>query len=184
MPAFLKFFTEFGPLVAFFLSHKIFVLSAATATIIIFSLISLAITYYFTKKLSPLLIATVLILAIFGSLTLFTGNMIFIKIKPTILNILFAAILLGGAFITKKGLLKYILGEKIPLTDEAWVIFSKRWGYFFLFLATINEIIWRNFSEEFWVTFKAFGMISITLIFMLTQISFLAKNNPDNINKQ
>lgn len=175
MPKALKTLLDFLPLIAFFLSYRIYGIIPATAVIVVLSLISLAIGYYFERKLLPMPLFTAILLLIFGSITIFTGNPTFIKIKPTIINLLFASILSVGLLFNKI-FLKSLLSEQLDLSDKNWIIFSKRWIYFFLFLAVINEIVWRNFSEEFWVSFKVFGLISLTVIFVFMQRSFLLEN--------
>ena len=104
-----------------------------------------------------------------------TGNVTFIKIKPTILYLLFAVILFGGLAMNK-GILKHVFGHGVFLTHNAWLLFSKRWGYFFIFLALLNEIVWRNFSESVWIKFKVFGTIPIIILFMICQLPFLSKH--------
>jgi len=178
----IKSFAEFGPLVIFFFTYKFFGLSVATAAIIVASIISIAIIYYYEKQIPKMILFSTILLLALGSLTLFTGNMLFIKLKPTVLSLLFAAILIGASF-AKKPMLKYLLVEKISLTDDAWLVFSRRWGYFFLFIAIMNEIIWRNFPEDVWVTFKVFGIISSTFIFMLSQLPFLNANKLEHDEK-
>jgi len=110
-----------------------------------------------------------------GSLTIMSNNPIFIKIKPTIVSLIFAAILLFGVF-RKQGYLKKVLGSKIDMHDHAWIELSKRFALLFIFLAVLNEIVWRVYSESTWVTFKVFGISIITCIFILAQAPFFNKN--------
>ena len=170
-----KMIAEMAPLLIFFASYKYTDLITATGLLIIATIIAVSITYVKEKKLSVLPIVSAAILTIFGGLTFFSGNELFIKIKPTIVNMLFAATLIVGA-LKGKGLLQYLLGEALSMKDKAWVTLSLRWGIFFIFLAILNEIIWRNFSTDFWVKFKVFGMLSCTIIFTISQISFIKKN--------
>ena len=103
-----------------------------------------------------------------------TEDDFFIKIKPTIVNLLFASVLFSGlAF--GQSLLKYALGEAFSLTEEGWRVLTIRWGLFFLFLAALNEIVWRNFSEDFWVSFKLWGLMPITMVFAMSQVSLLQR---------
>jgi intracellular septation protein len=174
MNAVVKFCTEMGPLAVFFAVYKFYGLIPATAALVFSTLIALAVTFYYERKLPILPLVSAIILSIMGAITIFSGNPIFLKIKPTIVNTLFAAILLGGVYY-RKGLLQYVMGQAIPLTEEGWLKFSFRFAMLFLGLACLNEIIWRNFSEAFWVQFKVFGMFPLTILFMLTHIPFLKK---------
>ena len=114
------------------------------------------------------------IILIFGGLTIYFDNEVFFKMKPTIINILFAVILYGGVII-KKPLLKYLLGAAIKLEEEGWSILTKRWISFFIALAILNEIIWRTQSTDIWVNFKVFGILPITFIFTLSQFPLIKK---------
>ncbi len=109
---------------------------------------------------------------VFGGLTLYLADDLFIKLKPTIVNCIFGSILLGGlAF--KVPLLKPLLGDAFPLDDEGWVKMTFRWGLFFFFLAVVNEVVWRNFSTDAWVDFKVFGIMPLTMLFAGSQVYFL-----------
>ena len=101
---------------------------------------------------------------------------LFIKMKPTLLNTLFALVLLVGAYGFRRGLLKPLLEMALHMTDEGWRILSLRWGYFFLFLAVLNEVIWRSFSTDFWVSFKVFGMFTLTLAFAASQYTLMKRH--------
>ncbi len=171
----MKFFSEMGPLLLFFVAYKFYGLIPATGVLIIATLFSVSIVYYLEKRIPIMPLASAIILGIFGGLTVFNGDEFFIKIKPTLVNILFAVILLGG-FIKKKGLLKYLFDGALHMNDDAWLKFSLRWAVLFLFLAGTNEIVWRNFDTDFWVKFKVFGMLPITIMFMITQVPFLKRN--------
>ena len=128
----------------------------------------------FLKKVStPLLITSFLVL-IFGGLTIFLKDPTFIKLKPTIVYLLFSFFLFFG-LILKKNFLKIYLSNLIKLNDIGWNILTKRWGIFFIVLALLNEFIWRNFSTDFWVSFKVFGFLPITIIFTFLQKSLIEK---------
>lgn len=180
MPPILKFLLEFGPLLVFFgayigYDYDMFI---ATKYLMAFSLISLAITYYYNKTIPKTLLYSTLTLLILGSITILTKNSSFIKMKPTILYLILACVLFAGLYYNRI-FLKSILGKEFNLSEKAWIALSKRWGYFFVFLALLNEIIWRNFSEIFWVKFKVFGIIPILIIFTIMQIPFITKNNKE-----
>ncbi len=105
---------------------------------------------------------------VFGGLTLILADETFIKIKPTLVNCLFAVVLIGGlAF--KKSLLKPLFGSAFQLSEKGWRLLTLRWGGFFILLAFLNEVIWRNFSTDFWISFKLFGILPLTLIFAVLQ---------------
>lgn len=171
----LKFFLDMGPLLVFFLLYRFYDLMAATAGLIMFTASSLLITYLLEKRISPMPLVSGIAVAIFGGMTLWLNDDTFIKMKPTLVNLLFATILLAGVFF-KKPLLKYALNEAIQLNDKGWLLLSLRWGIFFIFLAGLNEVIWRNFTEDFWVNFKVFGMFTLTIAFMLSQIPLIKKH--------
>lgn len=178
-----KFLSEMGPLLVFFICHKFYGLIAATAALMITTIISVIIVYYIEKKVPMMPLISAILLGIFGGLTIFSQNELFIKIKPTLINMLFAIILIGGVAF-KKGFLKYLMGSAMNMSDKAWLTFSLRWGIFFIFLAIVNEIVWRNFDTDFWVKFKVFGMLPLSIGFMVTQMPFLMKNMIENEKKK
>jgi len=129
-----------------------------------------------------------ILITFFGGLTIYFNDPIFVYIKPTIINILFALGLFFGKYFTKEPVGKYftkepvlkkIMGKSISLTDIGWEILNKRWMYFFFGLALLNEYIWRTQTEEFWVNFKVWGMLPITIIFTAFQISIIKKHKLD-----
>lgn len=163
------------PLAIFFIAYQMGGLMAATASLIVATGVSLAVTYLLYKKVALNPLISGLVVALFGGLTLALQDDVFIKMKPTLVNTLFAVILLGGlAF--GKSLLRYLLEVAIQLTDEGWRKLTFRWGIFFLFLAGVNEYIWRNYDEAFWVNFKVFGMLPLTMVFMLSQLPLIQKH--------
>lgn len=170
----LKFLLDIGPLAVFFLAYKFAGVFAATAAIMVTTIISLIVTYWIEKKIAIMPLVSGVIIAIFGTLTLMLQDEQFIKMKPTLVNLIFASILLGGIYF-KKPLLKYVLESALELSDEGWRILSLRWGLFFIFLAVLNEFIWRNYPTDFWVNFKVFGMLTLTMLFTLLQIPLIKK---------
>ncbi|MBU6140282.1 MAG: septation protein A [Proteobacteria bacterium] len=174
----IKFLYDYLPLIVFFACYKFAKtpnpLITATICMVVTTFFALTISYILTQKIPAVALASGIILAIFGGLTVILKDDIFIKIKPTIVNLLFSVFLFYG-FFTKKPLLSYLLGEQVKISNEAWIILSARWGLFFIFLAILNEIIWRTSSTDFWVQFKVFGMMPLSMLFTLSQVPFMMK---------
>jgi len=170
----LKIALDMGPLAVFFIAYRLYGVQAATVAIMAATFFSLALTYWIERKISPMPLISGVIIAIFGTLTIIFHDNSFIKMKPTMVNIIFASILLIGLSF-KKPLLKYALGSALELSDKGWQVLSLRWGLFFLFLAGLNEYIWRNYTEDFWVNFKVFGMLTLTMVFSLLQLPLIKK---------
>jgi intracellular septation protein len=120
-------------------------------------------------------VVTAVLVVVFGGLTFWLDDPRFIKIKPTIINLLFAGVLIGG-LITRRPLLKMLFGEAFNLTEEGWRKLSVRWTLFFLVLAALNEVVWRNYSEAAWVNFKVFGILPLTLVFAMAQIGLIKRH--------
>ena len=177
----IKFTTDFGPLLIFFIFYyqSGLDLSVAIPPLIIATLASLAIIYLLEKRISFIPLTSGIIITFFGGLTLYFDNPIFIYMKPTVVNILFALVLIFGKFFSKEPLLKKLFQSSFKLLDEGWKKFNDRWVLFFLFLATLNEIIWRTQSEEFWVNFKVWGLMPISFIFAALQVPLLKKYKID-----
>ena len=175
--SFLKFITDFGPLLVFFSFYykNEKDLTVAIPPFIVATLIALIVVWILEKKVPMLPLLGGIFITLFGGLTIYFNNPIFIYIKPTIINILFGLALLFGKFFSNEPILKKMLGKSIQLTDEGWKILNLRWVYFFFGLALLNEIIWRTQSEEFWVNFKVWGILPLTIIFTAFQISIINK---------
>jgi len=186
----LKLALELGPLGVFFLfnsrgaqiAESFPVLQSvgkpiflATAAFMVAITVSLVVSLYLTKRLPIMPLVSGVVVLVFGALTLWLHDELFIKLKPTIVNSLFGVILLGG-LLFGKSLLGYVFDSAFKLTDEGWRKLTFRWGLFFFVLAAINEIVWRSFSTDFWVSFKVFGVMPITLIFTLTQLPLIQKH--------
>jgi len=179
--SFLKFITDFGPLLVFFFYYyngdKN--LKIAIPPFIIATIIALAIVWMLEKKIPMVPLIGGILITFFGGLTIYFNNPVFIYIKPTIINILFGLALLFGKYFTNEPILKKILGKSIVLKDEGWNILSRRWIFFFFSIALLNEIVWRTQSEEFWVNFKVWGLLPITFIFTAFQVSLITKYKVD-----
>ena len=175
--SFLKFVTDFGPLAIFFFYYynNDKDISVAIPPLIIATIISLIIVWFFEKKIPPMPLLSGVLITFFGGLTIYFDDPIFIYVKPTIINIIFALTLFFGKYFTKEPILKIILGKSLPLEDMGWKILNNRWMFFFFGLAILNEFIWRTQSEEFWVNFKVWGMLPITIIFTGFQIGLINK---------
>ncbi len=175
--SFYKFVTDFGPLLVFFTFYykNEKNLEIAIPPFILATLIALFIVWKIEKKIPLVPLLGGILITLFGGLTIYFKNPIFIYIKPTIINILFALGLLFGKFFTQEPVLKKLLGNALKIQDEGWQILNKRWVLFFIFLAILNEIIWRTQSEEFWVNFKVWGMLPITFIFTAFQFNIINK---------
>ena len=166
---------EFFPLIVFFVAYQLTDIITATIILTITSFISFGTILFYSKKIVYMPLISALLVGVFGFLTWYLDNPIFIKIKPTILNILFGLILIT-AYFCKKPLMKFILEQAFKMDDHNWLVLTLRWGLFFLFLALINEKVWRNFSENFWVNFKVFGMLPITITFTLAQMPYMMRH--------
>lgn len=150
-------------------------MTEAILPLIIATIVATGILYFVEKKIPKVPIISAVIVSLFGGLTLYFDNKIFFYMKPTIVNLLFAFVLFFGSFFLKKNLLKSLLESSIQLEDRGWELLNKRWMIFFIFLAFLNEIVWRTQTEDFWVKFKVFGIIPITFIFMMFQINLIKK---------
>ena len=176
--SFLKFITDFGPLLIFFTIYYKSGnnLSAAIPPLIISTLIAVAIMYFVEKKIPYVPLIGAIVISLFGGLTLYFNNPIFIYMKPTIVNLIFAAILLISNIYFNKNYLKLFLQTAFQLNDEGWKKLNFRWAYFFIFLAILNEIVWRTYAPEkeyIWVNFKVWGMLPITIIFTAMQLPLI-----------
>jgi len=170
---------EIGPLVLFFIANAKFGIFAATGTFMVAITISLIASWLHEHKLPPMALFTAVFVLILGGLTLYLQDELFIKLKPSIVNTLFALILTLG-LMARKLLLKVVFDAAFDLTDEGWRLLTIRWIFFFLFLAGINEVVWRNFSTDTWVAFKVWGIMPLTLLFTLSLVPFLVRHAPEN----
>ena len=165
---------EMGPLAVFFVANVKFGIFTATASFMVATLISLSVSAILLRRVPIMPLVTGAFVLVFGGLTLYSQNELFIKIKPTIINLMFATAL-GTGLLFGRSLVKIVLGEVIHLHDEGWRLLTLRWAGFFVMLAVVNEIVWRLFSTETWMAFKLFGVTPITFLFMMSQIGLLQK---------
>ena len=169
-----KILIDIGPLAVFFIFYTRSGLQASILPLMIATVIAVLFSYILEKKIPIMPTVGAGIVLIFGGLTIYFDNEVFIKMKPTIINLVFAVILYGGMLI-KKPLLKILLGAALKLEEEGWRILTYRWIGFFIALAILNEIVWRTQSTDIWVNFKVFAILPITFIFTMTQFPLIKK---------
>ncbi len=160
---------ELGPLLVFFAGNAVAGIYAGTAAFMVATLISLAVARLRYHKLPVMPLVSGVIVLVFGGLTLYLRDDTFIKLKPTIVYSMFAVLLAVGLLL-KKPLLELLFGPVFALTEEGWRKLTVRWAAFFVAMAVVNEIVWRNFSTDAWVSFKAFGFLPLTFLFALAQV--------------
>ena len=174
MKSFYKLLIDIGPLAVFFIFYTRSGLQASILPFMVATIIAVLFSYILEKKIPIMPTVGAGIVLLFGGLTIYFDNDVFFKMKPTIINILFAVILYGGILINKP-LLKYLLGAALKLEEVGWKILTQRWIGFFIALAVLNEIVWRTQSTDVWVNFKVFGILPITFIFTMTQFPLIKK---------
>ena len=172
-----KFLADFGPLLVFFVIYfnSGQNLKLAIPPFIIATIIALLIIYILEKRIPMVPLTSGILITLFGGLTLYFDNKIFFYMKPTIINILFAGVLFFGKYFTKKSLLKILFQNSLNIKDEGWEKLNYRWICFFIFVAILNEIVWRNQSEVFWVNFKVWGLLPISFVFAASQVPLINK---------
>lgn len=195
-----KLVIEAGPLAAFFLGNSKWAAAAyarmtdapepeggniylATAIFMVAILLSLLGSWVTEKRLPVMPLVTAVFVLVFGGLTLWLRDSTFIKMKPTVVNTMFGGILLGG-LMRGRYFLKIVLGSTLELPDVAWRTLTIRFALFFFALAILNEAVWRSFSEDAWVKFKVFGIMPLTIIFMMSQAPFLNRYAPEGADEE
>ena len=166
---------DLGPLLIFFAAFKYLGIFGATAAFMAAVLLALAIGYLIEKKVSPMPLFTAVLVLVFGGLTLYLKNDIFIKMKPTVLYAFFGAVLLGGLSVNRL-FIKYVFAQAFELDELGWRKLTVRWGIFFLALAVLNETIWRSTTTATWVSFKVWGIIPLIFLFALAQTPLVIKH--------
>ena len=175
--SFIKFATDFGPLLVFFIIYyrNDKDLVSAIPALIIATLIAICVIYMLEKRIPVLPLMGAILVCLFGGLTIFFNNPIFIYLKPTIINLIFAFALFFGKVVLNKNFLKKLFESSIKLEEAGWDKLIKRWVGFFIFLAILNEAVWRTQTEEFWINFKVWGILPITFIFTAFQLPLIQK---------
>lgn len=171
----LKLALELGPLVVFFFANQRLGIIQATGVFMVVGLVALVVSYVLTRRLPLMPIVSAVGLAIFGGLTLWYQDPIFIKLKPTVLNVLNGTALLVSLAVGRP-LLPVVLDSMLPLDQEGWRKLTLRWGLFFFVLAALNEVVWRTQTEAFWIAFKAWGIMPLTLVFALAQTPLILRH--------
>ena len=175
-PKWLKPTVEYGPLAAFFLAYVGYGLMPATAVLLGTTAVALVLSLAYVRRLPWMPLITAGLVGIFGGLTLWFEDETFIKMKPTVVQAMFSAVLLGG-LVFGRPLLKFVLGAAWPMDDAGWHRLTLRYGLFFAAMAALNEAVWRTQSTDVWVTFKVFGLLGLTVIFALSQAPLMARHH-------
>lgn len=170
----LKLLLEVGPLGVFFLTNSYRGILWGTGAFMVVTVIALIASRVLFGRIPRMPLISGFFVVVFGGLTLALNDEMFIKMKPTIVNTLFATILFGGLF-AGQSLLKYLFGEVFRLREPGWRVLTFRWACFFVLLAILNEIVWRNFSTDFWISFKLWGILPLTMVFAASQLPLLER---------
>lgn len=173
-----KLILDLAPLLLFFAAFMASNIYIATGVLMAATVISMIVSRLWLRHISATLVMTTVLVVGFGALTLWLNDARFIKMKPTMVNLLFA-IVLGGGLLAGRNFLQLLLGQAFQLTQEGWRKLTYRWIGFFLAMAVLNEIVWRNFSEGAWASFKVFGILPITIIFAMLQVGLIQRYGPE-----
>jgi intracellular septation protein len=169
-----KLATELGPLIVFFVANAKFHLFVATGAFMVAVVIAMIASYVVTRHVPMMAIVTAVVVIVFGTLTLVLHDETFIKVKPTIVYTLFAGVL-GGGLLFGRSFIAVLFDQMFNLTPQGWRMLTLRWTLWFFAMAVLNEIIWRTQSTDFWVAFKAFGMVPLTMLFAVTQMPLIKR---------
>jgi intracellular septation protein len=176
---FLKLFLEVAPIGIFFLVNSYQGIFWGTGIFMVATVVSLVVSRALLGRIPVMPFVSGIFVVTFGALTLILQDALFIKLKPTIVNALFSIILFGG-LMTGRPLLQHLMGDVFQLTPKGWTVLTFRWACFFALLAIINEVVWRNFSESFWISFKVWGVMPLTMAFAIAQLGVLKRHQtPD-----
>ncbi len=173
---FARILVDLAPLLVFFGAYMVAGIYWATGVLMVATVVSMIVSKVWLGHISATLILTTVLVVGFGGLTLWLNDPSFIKMKPTIVNLLFAVVLAGGLLLGRN-LLQLLLGEAFRLSELGWRLLTYRWIGFFIVLAVLNEIVWRNFSETTWASFKVFGILPITAVFAMLQLRLIQRHS-------
>jgi intracellular septation protein len=169
-----KLLLDLGPLLLFFFANSYGGIYFATGAFMVATVVTLAISYYLIRRFPVMPIVTAVIVMVFGALTLWLHNDTFIKLKPTIIYVMFAVVLFVG-LATGRPLFQIVLDGALHMKEEGWKLLTRNWALFFLVMAAVNEFVWRSFTTDQWVTFKTFGFLPLTLVFAISQAPIMTK---------
>ena len=169
-----KLLLDLGPLLLFFFANSYGGIYFATGAFMVATVVTLAISYYLIRRFPVMPIVTAVIVMVFGALTLWLHNDTFIKLKPTIIYVMFAVVLFVG-LATGRPLFQIVLDGALHLKEEGWKLLTRNWALFFLVMAAVNDFVWRSFTTDQWVTFKTFGFLPLTLVFAISQAPIMTK---------
>jgi intracellular septation protein len=173
---FVKLALDIGPLILFFVVNGKAGIFAATGAFMVAVVIALAVSYVLIRRFPVMTVVSAIIVMVFGGLTIFLHDETFIKLKPTLIYLLFAGVLAGGLLL-KKPLLSMVFDSVFHLTEEGWRKLTIRWAAFFFVMAVLNEVVWRTQTTDFWVSFKLFGFMPLTFLFALAQFPLMRKHD-------
>ena len=169
-----KLLLDLGPLLLFFFANSYGGIYFATGAFMVATVVTLGISYYLIRRFPIMPIVTAVIVMVFGALTLWLHNDTFIKLKPTIIYVMFAVVLLAG-LATGRPLFQIVLDGAFHMKEQGWKLLTRNWALFFLVMAVVNEFVWRSFTTDQWVAFKTFGFLPLTLIFAISQAPIMAR---------
>lgn len=173
--------TDYGPLGLFLVAYQMYDLMVATAVLVLAALVAVALGYIIARHIPRMALVSAALVLLFGGLTLILQDDTFIKIKPTIVQLLFAIVLGGGVALGRRPL-KFVMGGALDLHDDAWKILSLRFAAFFTVMAALNELVWRTQEEDTWVYFKVFGILGLTVLFAVAQAPFMMRHGREDTN--
>jgi len=179
----LKLALEMGPLGVFFAANSYGGIFTGTAAFMAATILALGVSYALARTIPTMPLVTAVFVLVFGGLTIYLADETFIKLKPTIVNLLFATILLVG-LVTRRLLIKLVLEGALQLTERGWLLLTRAWIVFFVFLAIVNEIVWRNFPTDTWVDFKVFGVMPMTLLFSFALMPVIMRHQLQSVESK